>query len=80
MMPKSVVTNGRKYVGEITLIASRKTNGIDSKIYTIILLLPVKDANSKRKVFLLNKVFSIDENTSIIFPPVLFNTVKDAVK
>ena len=54
--------------------------GTKNKAMTTILELPVKDANSSFNFFLLNKDFSIDENTLIILPPVLFNIVKEAVK
>ena len=54
--------------------------GTKNKAMTTILELPVKDANSSFNFFLLNNDFSIDENTLIILPPVLFNIVKEAVK
>ena len=50
------------------------------KTYIIILELLVRDDISSRNFLLLNKVFSIESKTLIIFPPVLFNIDKLDVK
>ena len=70
--PIGVEISGTKYVGLIILINTTNKIGIAINIYTISLELPVKDRSSNFNFFLLNNVFSIESNTLIIFPHVLF--------
>ena len=70
MYPSLFVSNGKKYVGLIIHIKNMNAIGTMVKIFTISLEPLVRLFNSSLSFFLLNNDFSIDENTSTIFPPV----------
>lgn len=78
--PSGVVKNGKKYSGLITLTKIANKTGTQNSTYMIILELLVRDSSSSHNFFLLNSDSSIEENTLMIFPPVLFKMLKEAVK
>ena len=69
--------SGSKYPGLTKYIIATKINGTNSNILTTALELAVEFFNSSFNFFLSNKVFSMEEKTLMILPPVLFKIVKD---
>ena len=61
--PNVEVNKELKYVGDIIKIKAINKNGTKNKIDTIIRDAPVNDFISNLSFFLLNKDFSIEENT-----------------
>ena len=65
--PIPVVNKGLKNPGLNIFRSIANTSGINIRTYIIILELLVSEVNSSLNFFLLNKVFSIESNTLIIF-------------